>query len=97
MNYFSVIRRPAGQIIQPQSCAFFYGVDWKRPALDRRYLSATRGWPTPNGTVLTPWTPLGLRKAGQFYYPLRSSGVAPGTSLCGLFCRGKKAGETSQL
>ncbi|GBM65122.1 hypothetical protein AVEN_70841-1 [Araneus ventricosus] len=83
MNYFSVIRPPAGQIIQPQSCAFLHGVDWKRSTLDRRSLSATRGWPTPNGTAFTLWTPLDLCKAGKFYYPLRSSCVAPGTSLCG--------------
>ncbi|GBO20314.1 hypothetical protein AVEN_147770-1, partial [Araneus ventricosus] len=72
----------AGQITQPQSCAFLHGVDWKRPTLERRCLSATRRWPTPNGTALTSWTSLGLRKAGQFYYPLRSSCVTPGTSLC---------------
>ncbi|GBM04373.1 hypothetical protein AVEN_35562-1 [Araneus ventricosus] len=94
MNYFSLILPLTGQITQPQSCAFPHGVDWKRPTLDRRSLSATRGWPTQNGTA--PWTPLGLRKAGQYYYPLRSSCVAPGTSLCGLLCRGKEAGETSQ-
>ncbi|GBM55541.1 hypothetical protein AVEN_16355-1 [Araneus ventricosus] len=83
MNYFSVIRPPAGQITQPQSYAFLHGVDWKRSTLARRSLSVTRGWPTSNGTALTPWTPLGFRKFGQFYYPLRSSCVAPGTSLCG--------------
>ncbi|GBN05393.1 hypothetical protein AVEN_103365-1 [Araneus ventricosus] len=83
MYYFSVIRPPSGQITQPQSCAFLHDADWKRSTLDRRSLSATRGWPTPNGTALNPWTPLGLRKARQFYYPLCSSGVAPGTSLCG--------------
>ncbi|GBL72527.1 hypothetical protein AVEN_130150-1 [Araneus ventricosus] len=46
MNYFSVIRPPAGQITQPQSCAFLHGVDWKRSTLDRRSLSAAGGWPT---------------------------------------------------
>ncbi|GBO43438.1 hypothetical protein AVEN_263244-1 [Araneus ventricosus] len=89
MKYFSVICPPAEKITQPQLCVFLHGVSWKRSTLDRRSLSATRWWPTPNGTALTPWTPLGLRKAGEFYYPLRSSCVAPGTSLCGLFCRGK--------
>ncbi|GBN39075.1 hypothetical protein AVEN_50709-1 [Araneus ventricosus] len=44
----------------------------------------------------TLWTPLDLRKAGQVYYPLRSSCVAPETSLCGLLCREKQVGETSQ-
>ncbi|GBN16015.1 hypothetical protein AVEN_90073-1 [Araneus ventricosus] len=51
MNYFSVIRPPAGQITQPQSCAFLHGVDWKWTILGRRSLSATRGWPTQNGTA----------------------------------------------
>ncbi|GBM41759.1 hypothetical protein AVEN_38631-1 [Araneus ventricosus] len=83
MNYFSVIRLPAGQITQPQSCAFLHGVDWKQSTLDRWSLSAARGWPAPNGTALTHWTPLGLRKAGQIYYPLCSFCVAPGTLLCG--------------
>ncbi|GBN05286.1 hypothetical protein AVEN_260713-1 [Araneus ventricosus] len=45
INYFSVIRPPAGQITQPQSCAFLNGIDWKRSTVDRRSLSATRGWP----------------------------------------------------
>ncbi|GBN53893.1 hypothetical protein AVEN_107912-1 [Araneus ventricosus] len=94
MNYFSLICLPAGQITQPQSCVFLHGVSWKRSTLDRRSLSATRGRPAPNGSALTPWTPLGLRKAREFYYPLRFSCVAPGTSLCGLFCRRKKVGET---
>ncbi|GBM90867.1 hypothetical protein AVEN_128318-1 [Araneus ventricosus] len=34
MNYFSVIRPPAGQITQPQSCAFFPGDDWKQSTSD---------------------------------------------------------------
>ncbi|GBN94966.1 hypothetical protein AVEN_119895-1 [Araneus ventricosus] len=46
VNYFSVIRPPAGQITQPQSCASLHGDDWKRSTLDRRYLLATRVWPT---------------------------------------------------
>ncbi|GBN17856.1 hypothetical protein AVEN_209215-1, partial [Araneus ventricosus] len=46
MHYFSVIRPPAGQIIQPQSCAVLHGVDWKRSTLDRRSLSAAREWST---------------------------------------------------
>ncbi|GBN89871.1 hypothetical protein AVEN_184768-1 [Araneus ventricosus] len=96
MNYFSVIRPPSGQITQPQSCAFLHGVDWKLSTLDRRSLSATHGWSIPNGTALTPWTPLGLHKAGQFYYPLRSSCVAPGTSLCGLPYRGKEGKRMSK-
>ncbi|GBN46655.1 hypothetical protein AVEN_203995-1 [Araneus ventricosus] len=55
MNYFSVIRPPAGQITQPQSCAFLHGVDWKWTTLGWRSLPATRGWPTQNGT--TPLDP----------------------------------------
>ncbi|GBN34261.1 hypothetical protein AVEN_265357-1 [Araneus ventricosus] len=47
----------------------------------------------PNGTALTPWTPLGLRKAGRFYYSYVSSCVAPGTSLCGPHCCGKEVGR----
>ncbi|GBO38242.1 hypothetical protein AVEN_205358-1, partial [Araneus ventricosus] len=99
MNYFSVIRPPAGQITQPQSCAFRHVVDSKRSTLDRRSLSATRVWPTqtvPRSLDQGQWTPLGLCKAGQFYYPLRSSCVSPGASLCGLMCREKEVGETSQ-
>ncbi|GBL88954.1 hypothetical protein AVEN_255128-1 [Araneus ventricosus] len=38
----------------------------------------------------THWTLLGLHKAGQFYYPLCSSCIAPGTALYGLLCLGKK-------
>ncbi|GBO16230.1 hypothetical protein AVEN_72905-1 [Araneus ventricosus] len=76
MNYFSVIRPPAGQITQPQSCAFFPGDDWKRTTLDRSSLLATRGWSTSHRT--SPWTPLGLRKAGPFYDSFVSSCVAPG-------------------
>ncbi|GBN80823.1 hypothetical protein AVEN_33603-1 [Araneus ventricosus] len=68
MNYFSVIRPQVGQITQPQSCAFLHGVDWMRSTLDRRSLSATRGWSVKR--YRTPWTPLGLRKTRQFYYPL---------------------------
>ncbi|GBL92934.1 hypothetical protein AVEN_209533-1 [Araneus ventricosus] len=68
MIYFSVIRPQAGQITQPQSCAFFHGVDWMRSTLNRRSLSATRGWSVKR--YRTAWTPLGLRKVGQFYHPL---------------------------
>ncbi|GBL81562.1 hypothetical protein AVEN_93367-1 [Araneus ventricosus] len=75
MNYFSVIRLPAGQITRPQSCASLHGVDWKRSTLDRGSLSATRVWPT---------------QAGRFYYSYVSSCVAPGASLCGPNCRGKE-------
>ncbi|GBO04976.1 hypothetical protein AVEN_229427-1 [Araneus ventricosus] len=94
MNYISAIRPSAGQIIQPQSCAFLHGVDWKWSTLDRRSLSATRAWPTQ--TLSHPWTPLGFCKAEQFYYRLCSSCGAPGTPLFGLLCRGKEVGETSQ-
>ncbi|GBM84085.1 hypothetical protein AVEN_78340-1 [Araneus ventricosus] len=43
MNYSSVICPQAGHITQPQSCAFFHGVDCMRSTLDRRSLSATLG------------------------------------------------------
>ncbi|GBN50388.1 hypothetical protein AVEN_263434-1 [Araneus ventricosus] len=68
MIYFSVIRPQAGQITQPQSCAFLHGVDWMRSTLDRRSLSAIRWWSVKR--YRTAWTPLGLRKVGQFYYRL---------------------------
>ncbi|GBM42656.1 hypothetical protein AVEN_221767-1 [Araneus ventricosus] len=64
MNYFSVIRTLAGQTTQPQSCAFLHGVDWMPSTLNGRALSATRGWSLKR--YRTPWTPLGLRKAGSF-------------------------------
>ncbi|GBL94903.1 hypothetical protein AVEN_241652-1 [Araneus ventricosus] len=79
MNYFSVIRRPAGQITQPQSCAFFPAVDWKRSTLDRGSLSATRRWPTSHGSAL--WTLQGLHKAGPFYDSYVSSSVVPWSSV----------------
>ncbi|GBL78467.1 hypothetical protein AVEN_42955-1 [Araneus ventricosus] len=94
MNYFSVIRPPAGQITHhsrvPSSmvligCGQLLTVGLCR--LHAGFLSKR---------YRTPWTPLGLRKAGQIYYPLRSSCVALGTSLCGRLCRGKEVGETSQ-
>ncbi|GBL94352.1 hypothetical protein AVEN_199391-1 [Araneus ventricosus] len=88
MNYFSVIRTPAGQITQPQSCAFLHGVDWMPSTLNRRSLSVTRGWSLKR--YPHSLDPFRSRKAGQFYYPLRSSCVAPGTSLCGRLCRGKE-------
>ncbi|GBM55067.1 hypothetical protein AVEN_145130-1 [Araneus ventricosus] len=94
MNYFSVIRPPAGQITQPQSCAFFYGDDCMRSILTGGLCRLHVGG-LSNGTTLSG-TPLGFRKTGQIYYPLRSSCVAPGTSLCGRLCRGKEVGETSQ-
>ncbi|GBM33685.1 hypothetical protein AVEN_54816-1 [Araneus ventricosus] len=58
-------------------------------------LSATRGWPTQ--TVQHPWTPLPLRNTGQFYYPLCSSCVALGTSLCGFLCREKESPQFELL
>ncbi|GBO03947.1 hypothetical protein AVEN_164654-1 [Araneus ventricosus] len=72
MIYFSVIRPQAGQITQPQSCAFLLGVDWMRSTLNRRSLSAIRGWSVKRyRTACTSCLqPLGLRKAGQYYYPL---------------------------
>ncbi|GBN28341.1 hypothetical protein AVEN_248352-1 [Araneus ventricosus] len=80
MNYFSVILRPpAGQITQPQSCAFYPAVDWKRSTLNRGSLSATRRWPTLHGNA--PWTPLGLRKAGPSYESYVPSCVVPESSL----------------
>ncbi|GBL89070.1 hypothetical protein AVEN_255209-1 [Araneus ventricosus] len=87
MNYFSAIRPPAGQIPQPQSCAFLHGDDWMWSILTGGLCRLHVGGLKWNRT---PWTPLSLNKAGQFYYQLRFSCVAAGTSLCGLLCRGKK-------
>ncbi|GBM00505.1 hypothetical protein AVEN_111733-1 [Araneus ventricosus] len=87
MKYFSVIRPQAEQITQPQSCAFFHGVEWMQSTLDRRSLSVARGWSVKR--YPTPWTHLGLRKAGSFITHIRSSCVAPGTSLGGRLCREK--------
>ncbi|GBL87955.1 hypothetical protein AVEN_192110-1 [Araneus ventricosus] len=67
-NYFSVICPQAGQIAQPQSYAFLHGVDSMRSTLDWRSLSAALGWSVK--CYCSPWTPLGLFKAGQFYCPL---------------------------
>ncbi|GBO28442.1 hypothetical protein AVEN_35992-1 [Araneus ventricosus] len=95
INCFSVIRPPAGQISQPQSRAFLHGVDWKRSTLDRRSLSATRGWPTQTVPYSLPG-PSRLAECRVVLLPtsflLRCFGDFTVWSLC----RGKEVGETSQ-
>ncbi|GBL87691.1 hypothetical protein AVEN_81318-1 [Araneus ventricosus] len=43
-NYLSVTRPQAGQITQPQSCAFLHGDDWMRLVLTGGLCRLTRRW-----------------------------------------------------
>ncbi|GBM18230.1 hypothetical protein AVEN_39001-1 [Araneus ventricosus] len=55
MNYLSVIRPQAGQLTQPQSCAFLHGVDWMWSILTGGLCRLTRGWSAKrNCTPLDP-------------------------------------------
>ncbi|GBM56752.1 hypothetical protein AVEN_211088-1 [Araneus ventricosus] len=90
MNYFSVIRPPAGQITQPQSCAFCPGDDWKRSTSDWKTLSSTCVWSiqTVPHSLLDP-SRLCVRP-GSFItltFPLR---VAPGLPCVVLTVVGKR-------
>ncbi|GBM33991.1 hypothetical protein AVEN_166424-1 [Araneus ventricosus] len=80
MNYLLVIRPEAGQITQPQSCAFLHGVDWMRSFLTGDLCRLTRG---PKETALR-WTPVGLRKVGSFITHLHSSCVVPSGTSAGV-------------
>ncbi|GBM29385.1 hypothetical protein AVEN_253907-1 [Araneus ventricosus] len=79
MIYLLVIRPQAGQITQPQLCAFLNGVDWTWSVLTAGLCRLTRGWPSKE--TAHRWALVGLRKVGRFITHLRSSCVvSSGTS-----------------
>ncbi|GBN18422.1 hypothetical protein AVEN_151809-1 [Araneus ventricosus] len=82
MNYLLVIRPQAGQITQPQSCAFFHGVDWIWSILTGGFCRLTCGWSAK--TKPLRWTPVGFRKVGSFITHLRSSCVDPSGTSAGV-------------
>ncbi|GBM94704.1 hypothetical protein AVEN_16716-1 [Araneus ventricosus] len=52
MNYLPVIRPQAGQITQPQSCAFLHGVDWIWSILTGGLSRLTRGWSIKRSRIM---------------------------------------------
>ncbi|GBM87863.1 hypothetical protein AVEN_182884-1 [Araneus ventricosus] len=80
MLYLLVIRPQAGQITQPQSCAFLHDVDWIWSILTEGLCRLTRGWSAKQTAFL--WALVCLRKVCRFITHLRSSFVVPsGTSV----------------
>ncbi|GBM95900.1 hypothetical protein AVEN_183330-1 [Araneus ventricosus] len=78
-----VIRHQAGQITQPQSCAFLHGVDWLWSILNGGLCRLKRGWSFHRKLKETALhlVLVGLRKVGRFMTHLRSSCVVlSGTS-----------------
>ncbi|GBO03095.1 hypothetical protein AVEN_121871-1 [Araneus ventricosus] len=60
---FRLIDTQAGQITQPQACAFLNGVDWMLSILTGGLCRLTRGWSAERNR--TPLAPVGLRKVAD--------------------------------